>query len=81
MRRAERLKAARRDEHHWRMALKPAELVDFDLLAVATISTSALQTDEPFADPSEFAAMALSFPCARRGGGVGRLRRKLFSLG
>lgn len=50
MRRAEQLQAARRDEYHWRLALKPAELVDFDLLAIATTSLDVRQTDEPFAD-------------------------------
>lgn len=50
MRRAEQLQAARRDEYHWRLALKPAELVDFDLLAIATTSLDVRQTDEPFAN-------------------------------
>jgi hypothetical protein len=44
MRRTEQLQAARADEHHWRLALAPAALVDFDLMALATASADARKT-------------------------------------
>lgn len=38
LRRVEQLEAARADEHHWRRALAPTALIDFDILALAMAS-------------------------------------------
>lgn len=44
LRRVEQLEAARADKHHWRLALAPAALVDFDLMVLATSSVDARNT-------------------------------------
>ena len=44
-RRIEQLRAARRDTYHWRKALAPADILDFDLLAVCIAAVDS-STDE-----------------------------------
>jgi hypothetical protein len=50
--RAEQLQAAQEDRYHWRLAMAPTDLIDFDLMALGAISIDARGTvdglDEPF---------------------------------
>lgn len=57
--RAEQIEAARADSYHWRLALAPSDLVDFDLLAIAAARWDARQTLDD-----------ISGPFRRPGGGV-----------
>lgn len=62
LRRVEQLEAARADKHHWRLALAPAALVDFDLMAVATASADARNTVAEVAEHFAGRNRAVSLP-------------------
>lgn len=62
LRRVEQLGAARADEHHWRLALAPAALVDFDLMALATASADARNTVSEVAEHFRSRNRAVSLP-------------------
>lgn len=62
LRRADQLIAARSDEHHWRLALAPAALVDFDLVSLATASADARNTVSEFAEHFRSRNRTVSLP-------------------
>jgi hypothetical protein len=53
LRRSEQLDSAQKDRWHWKLLVNPADLIDFDLLALGTIIIDRTGTTSPFDEIAE----------------------------